>query len=329
MKYFKKNMKVIILCILLFLSFNSYYIFLLNVNRLQYLLYLDFLISISLFIYFSIDYYYFMKRYNDTQELLQSKHLIYQEIKKIENLDIIEHDISILQEQLQNQIALNSDLQDYIAKWCHEIKIPLSASLLLNEKNENIKLKKTLKEQLERIKQHLNNVLLGCKIQSNIYDFKISSQYLMDCVKTSLHNNQFFLIYNHFNIDIQVQELKIYTDKEWLVYILDQLINNAIKYKSHDPILKIWSNENNDTTQLIIEDNGEGIKDIDIRRVFEKGFTGSNHHNGQYKSTGMGLYIVKMIVDKLEHHIEIESEYGKYTRVTLTFKDHREYFNIT
>lgn len=70
-------------------------------------------------------------------------------------------------------------------------------------------------------------------------------------------------------------------------------------------------------TKLFLEDNGEGIKDCDIRRIFDKGYTGSSHHNGKYKSTGMGLYMTAKIIEKLGHKILVESEWGNYTRFII------------
>ena len=77
-----------------------------------------------------------------------------------------------------------------------------------------------------------------------------------------------------------------------------------------------------------MEDHGEGIQDKDIRRIFEKGFTGSNYHNGRYKSTGMGLYMVAKIIERLGHEIYVESNYGAYTRFCITFRDNSSYFNL-
>ena len=71
--------------------------------------------------------------------------------------------------------------------------------------------------------------------------------------------------------------------------------------------------------RLCVEDNGEGIKECDIRRIFEKGYTGSNYHNGRYKSTGMGLYMASVILERLGHEIRVESEYGRGTRFMITF----------
>ncbi len=110
---------------------------------------------------------------------------------------------------------------------------------------------------------------------------------------------RFFLIEKKFDIKIDIDETFVYSDKEWLTYIIDQLINNAIKYSKKDPYLKIWTKKDKNETLLFIEDNGEGIKNEDLPRIFERGYTGSNHrNNGQYKSTGMGLYMVKKMISQ-------------------------------
>ena len=70
------------------------------------------------------------------------------------------------------------------------------------------------------------------------------------------------------------------------------------------------------------------IVESDLKNVFEKGFTGSNHHNGKYKSTGMGLYLAHLIMKKLGHTITVESEFGCFTRVILGFRDNRDYFQL-
>ena len=75
-----------------------------------------------------------------------------------------------------------------------------------------------------------------------------------------------------------------------------------------------------------MEDRGAGIKEEELRRVFDKGFTGSNYHNGQYRSTGMGLYMAKLITNRLGHGLTVDSVYGEYTRFVISFADNREYF---
>lgn len=267
-----------------------------------------------------------MKRQKQLHNLLSSTQLVYQEFDQLEDIEIIVHDLSILKGQLDQQVNMNSDLQDYITKWCHEVKMPLSALFLMVEKIEHEKQRMAMKEQLEKMKQQLNTALVGCRIQSSIYDFQIKKVKLEECVRTSIKNNQFFLIHHHFDVHIDISDLDVYTDKEWMIYVMDQLIANAIKYDSESSKLTIWTQSNEKESYLYMEDNGTGIKESDMRYIFDKGYTGSNHHNGKYKSTGMGLYLVSSIINKLGHHIKVESEFGKFTRMIIIFQDNRDFF---
>lgn len=300
--------------ILTALVYNIYFIWLLPYIELQYLVYLDILVLTGLLAGAWYGFWNFRKRQR--------------------RYEVAAEETELLREELKRQFDMNCDLQDYIARWCHEVKIPLSAAILMTEKMgmagsrsaqgqpEDVGVKQAMQEQLERIRQLLSNALLGCKIQSSLFDLQIRPVSLAECVRTSLHNNQFFLVQKHFEPDIRVGEEKVYTDKEWLVYILDQLISNAVKYVGNRAVLKICG----DASRLVVEDRGVGIREEELRRIFEKGYTGSNYHNGQYKSTGMGLYMAKRIAEKLGHGLTAESVYGEYTRFTITFADNREHF---
>ncbi len=278
---------------------------------------------------------------------MEQGHIVSQVFHDFENREIALHDIEILQEKLQEKFNENCELQDYVAKWCHEIKIPLSAAMLMDEKIEDALLRTSVREQLEKINWQMSTMLQGCRLQSALFDLQIRRALLSECVKISIRNNRFFLIQKKFMMDIQVEEISVYTDPTWLVYVLDQLLNNAIKYVKKKPVLRIWtkyisadSARREEATQeaetsgegetgsklsagikLFVEDNGEGIRDSDIRRIFDKGYTGSSYHNGEYKSTGMGLYLVYKIIGKLEHEISVESRYGEYTRFCITFRN--------
>ena len=109
------------------------------------------------------------------------------------------------------------------------------------------------------------------------------------------------------------------SDKKWLEFIINQIINNSIKYKKeNESIIKIESSENKDKVILEIYDNGIGIPEKELKRVFDKSFTGTNGRD-KVKSTGMGLYIIKKLCDKLGHNISIESKENEYTEVILEF----------
>lgn len=328
MNYLKKKRGILLSGIVLCVSYNFYFLFLLKDIPVQYLLYLDFLIAVFAVFAGGIGYFRFRRRQVREKELLERDGIIYQEFENCEGYEIAEHDVRILESQLQEQLDAVCNLQDYIAKWCHEVKIPLAASLLMAEKAEDAELRRNLKEQLERINQQLNSALLGCKVQGSSMDLQVKAVSLAECVRTAIHNNQYFLIRNKFTMDIRLDGVKVYTDKAWIVYVLDQLISNAVKYAEEQPILKIWSEKTKGAIHLYVEDCGQGILEQDIRRIFERGFTGTNHHNGKYKSTGMGLYLASVICDRLGHGIRVESEYGRYTRFTIVFKDNREFFNL-
>ena len=183
-----------------------------------------------------------------------------------------------------------------------------------------------MREQLEKMNQQLSLMLSGCRLQSPLVDLQIKKEQLSDCVKTSVRNNQFFLIRNAFELQVEVGPAAVYTDPQWLVYILDQLIGNAVKYGRRQPgqgdegpVLRIWAEQQDKAAVLYVEDHGQGIKEQDIGRIFEKGYTGDNYHNGRYKSTGMGLYLASRIADRLGHRIGVESRYGAGTRFSVRF----------
>ena len=327
MNYLKRYLKYICLIIFICLAFNLYYIFLVDNKQIDLLAYLDFLLVIVILIFSFFEYLGYRKTKRKKDELLKLNTLIFNEFEDID-VAIIGHDINYLKNELQNQYDINSNLQDYFARWCHEIKIPLSSLVLMNEKILDNDLKQAMKYSLEKIKQQLNYVMLGCKVQSHLYDLKVTKINLLDCIKSSIRNNRFFLIEKKFDIKIDIDETFVYSDKEWLTYIIDQLINNAIKYSKKDPYLKIWTKKDKNETSLFIEDNGEGIKKEDLPRIFERGYTGSNHRNNQYKSTGFGLYMVDLILKRLGHDSYVESSISKYTRFIIVFKDNRDFFNL-
>lgn len=325
MHYGKKRGSCYLVCIMMLISCNLYFVFLMRDSHIKYLVYLDLLLILAVLTFAGIDYVRFRRLEEDKRCLMERGDIVCLLLPDFENRDIAVHDVSVLNERLEERFRENCELQDYVAKWCHEMKIPLAAALLLDEKIGDAETREAMREQLEKMNQQLNSLLLGCRLQSALFDIQIKKTSLTECVRTAVRNNQFFLIQKKFTLDIKTEECYVYTDPAWLVYILDQLLNNAVKYARENPVLRVWTKERNGIAELFVEDNGEGIRESDIRRIFEKGFTGSNYHNGRYKSTGMGLYMVSRIAARLEHGISVESEYGKYTRFRITFQKNSFY----
>ena len=112
--------------------------------------------------------------------------------------------------------------------------------------------------------------------------------------------------------------MEVPTDSKWLAFILNQIVGNSIKYMDKEnPEIKITSFKDGEKIVLSIEDNGIGISNEELERVFDKGFTGSNGRMMGKKSTGIGLYLANKLCNKMEHNINIESEEGKGTKVSL------------
>ncbi len=320
MKYLKRRWKYFFLYLILFFSFNLYFIFLMRTSHISWLFYLDGLLAMLLFALGVFDYLSFWRMQKEVNLLKERGAILCQSFESdFENKDIAEHDVLILNEKLSAAFEQNCELSDFVAKWCHEFKIPLAAGLLIVEKIEDGEVRGAMREQLEKMNRQLNSMLLGAKLNSSLMDVKIRRVSLQDCVQASIRNYRFFLIQKKFSLRLELKPLIVYSDFSWLVYIIDQLISNAVKYAGSEPVLSIWSVQRPGETELWIEDNGDGIRKEDVRRIFEKGYVGSNYHNGAYKSTGMGLYLVSKIISRLEHQISVESEYGVFTRFCILF----------
>lgn len=332
LKWFKRKWKTYLTFFLLMLSFNLYFLFLMWMAQVKYLLYLDLLLLVFLAVVEGMAFFDFWRKECRKKVFLQEDDLICEAFSAMEDREIFEHDRLILEKRLQDKFVENCDLQDYVAKWCHEFKIPLSAALLISEKIRDADVRTDMREQLERMNWQMSMMMQGCRLQSPLFDMQIRQVSLEKCVRASIRNNQFFLIQKKFQIDIQTSDVVVYTDEVWLTYILDQILNNAVKYARADEEhhIRFWAEKASErfetiyeeacVVRLFIEDNGEGIRESDIRRIFEKGYTGSNYHNGRYKSTGMGLYMADQIAGRLEHRISVESCYGEYTRFCVTLR---------
>lgn len=330
MKWLQKRARDYVVLLFFALGFNLYFLFLMRTTQVAYLLYLDLLLLVLWVIVEGTAFFVYWKEEHRKRQFLKEDELIFDVLSMPEDTEVFTHDLAVLKQRIQDGFDAQCDLQDYVAKWCHELKIPLAAALLVSDKINDTSVRNSMREQLERINLQVNQMLQGCRLQSPLFDLQIRQTPLSECVRASIRNNQFFLIQNKFQMDVTVDDdITVYTDKTWLMYILDQILSNAVKYASAPNetqggrCIRIWCECEGDLVTLWIEDNGEGIAQCDIRRVFEKGFTGRNYHNGKYKSTGMGLYLAAQIAKRLEHELSIESVYGEYTRFCVMLRSNK------
>lgn len=204
-----------------------------------------------------------------------------------------------------------SDMIDYYTMWVHQIKTPISAMKLLIQTSES-EISSDLSSELFKIEQYVEMVLSYIRLGSNENDFVLKEYDLDNMIRQAVRKYAPLFIRKKINLDFQPTNYKVLTDEKWLVFVIEQLLSNAIKYTNKGKI-SIYSLENK---KLVIEDTGIGISKEDIPRIFDKGFTGYNGRTDK-KATGLGLYLCKKILDKLSHKISIESEVGVKTKVIL------------
>ena len=215
-----------------------------------------------------------------------------------------------------------NDYREYIELWVHEIKTPIATCKLLIENNES-PLTESIGEEVCKLENYIDQALFYTRSNTIEKDYIIKEMSLSSCVNKVLNNNADALIKKRVKISLGDLEKIVYSDSKWIEFILGQIISNSIKYmnKEHKE-LKIYCSENSKYVILNIEDNGAGISEKDISRVFHKGFTGENGRKFG-KSTGIGLYLCKKLCKKLGLDITLISEEGKFTRVSIIFPINR------
>ena len=211
------------------------------------------------------------------------------------------------------------DYKDYIEMWIHEIKIPIATSKLIIENNKS-DITKSIDEEINKMENYIEQVLFYARSNTVEKDYIINKSSLKEIVNSAVIRNKEWIVNNNIKLNLHDLEKKVYTDSKWCIFIINQIIQNSIKYSKKDnKEIEIYAEENKNNVSLIIKDNGIGINEKDISRVFEKGFTGENGRLIGKKSTGIGLYLCKKLCDKLDLGIQIASNLQEGTTVTLTF----------
>ncbi|WP_051633783.1 sensor histidine kinase [Bacillus sp. UNC41MFS5] len=207
------------------------------------------------------------------------------------------------------------DHYDFIVSWFHEIKTPIAVLRLLQQTDMDAN---SLREEIAKIENYVDQALYYAKLDSFNQDYDIQNcdviQILKEIVKA--HSKTFFS--KKIRIDIQADSLKVQSDPKWLHFIVNQLVTNSLKYTEHGGKITISAFETPKEKQLLIRDNGIGISQKDLPRIYNRGFTGETGRT-YTKSTGMGLYLAQQLSNKLGHYISCTSEVGEYTQFIIHF----------
>lgn len=223
----------------------------------------------------------------------------------------------------------------FVNQWVHQMKTPVAViNLILQDevKEENKKVFESIAEENEKLQHGLDMMLYNARINEFNDDFNVEKLELIDMVRKVINENKKSLIRNHIFPKItNNEEVRVETDKKWILFAINQIVVNAIKYsktkEGEDKHITFDIIEETSKVILSISDEGIGIPKEDITRVFNAFFTGKNGRR-TYESTGMGMYLAKRICDKLGHGINVKSEEGKGTVFSIIFYRNKNIFDF-
>lgn len=234
-----------------------------------------------------------------------------------------QHIIETLEQQqiasTNSHLQKERELSDFYTMWVHQIKTPIAAlGLLLQTSPDNTF---AMKNELFKIERYVDIILGYLRMDDMNHDLTLKHHSLETLVKQAVKKYSSLFIQSKLSLQMEQLSLQVLTDEKWLVFAIEQLLSNAIKYTPKGSI-HIYATSNQEAnlvkTSLTIQDTGIGISSEDLPRIFERAFTGYNWRIDK-KSSGLGLYLCKTILQKLGHEISITSKPQQGTCVTITF----------
>ena len=229
------------------------------------------------------------------------------------------------QEYGKEQKLKIADYENYIEKWAHEIKKPLSLMTLLldNRKGEMSPLVHTRMLYVrDYARQSVEQILYFSRLGAVHKDYCFEQLSVLETCREAVEDNFSLLEEAGFSVVYTGDDRNAVSDKKGFMFILGQIISNSVKYagKNPAPTIQFSVADHADSGEIIlsISDNGTGIPVSDLPFVFDKGFTGDT---GSYlsRSTGMGLYLVRQMANDLTLKVSIFSNANGGTTVTLMF----------
>lgn len=291
---------------------------------------LAYLLILELFVLgviMTVDLIRYKARVKQVEDLL--KRPVAEQSYNVEAKDILEEryvDLIHAQEKsrvdTENISARSSkDMEQYYNIWVHQIKTPISGMNVLLQSMEPTEEVGELQNQLFSVEQYVDMALQYQKIKSTTNDFSFAEIPLNKVIRENIRKYARLFIAKKLAVRYEETALRVLTDEKWISFVLGQIITNAVKYSDKGSIT-ISAYEDECNTYLSVKDEGIGISPEDLPRVFERGYTGYNGRADK-KSTGIGLFLCKSVIRMLGHKIQISSEPGKGTEVTIIFSKQR------
>lgn len=282
------------------------------------LVYLDLLIICIISTYFCVDYF--------------NKRATFQLLKTLEEIDLSnvpsvsgylnQQYIVLLKKQeaewmqvLAGKDAIQKEWLEYMTTWFHEIKTPIAVSKMIFETDGNLD---SLEEELEKIDYFIEQALYTSRLSEFHTDYLIHDVEIERIINESVKKHAKMFLSKKIKLSLMIDSFEVLSDKKGMLFVINQLLSNALKYTPKYGEITISTNRSG--KMISIRDNGRGIEEEDLPRIFERGFTGANGRKYS-TSTGMGLFLAKKTADKLGHQLIITSEKNKFTEAEIYFSN--------
>lgn len=220
-------------------------------------------------------------------------------------------------ESLRKMEDEQKDYREYIESWVHEIKAPIT-SIALSCENHRDEVTRNISQENQKIENYVEMALYYARLGAVYKDYQLQETDLGEVAREVLGRNKYYLIQNRVQVEVNCPH-RVSTDKKWILFILNQLILNSTKYRKEEGAnIWIFTSSTEKGVSLSVRDNGAGIPKEEQKRVFEKGFTGSNGRTHE-RSTGMGLYLCQKLCQKMGLELTLESREKCGTEVQIFF----------
>jgi two-component system, OmpR family, sensor histidine kinase YxdK len=240
--------------------------------------------------------------------------------------------------QIEEYTADMKEKEELFSTLIHSMKNSVSIIEIVCEKQDTDGVESSLTDafldismESKILKDSLNRCLTVLRLSQFSKDYLLERISLKSLVKNIINAKKRDFIYNEVFPVMEIDEkIYVYSDYKWCSYMVEQVLDNAIKYskpKGRSTVV-LSAKKDNDIVLLEIKDEGIGIVKEDLDRVFEPFFTGENGRLDK-NATGIGLYIVGSIARKLKHEIKIASIQNKGTTVEISFSTNDRYYNLT
>lgn len=328
-------------CAIAMMAFGVFYMFLMHVALTDQLYFAGVEIFLCAVVFVSgyLHYARRVRRLEECGKWLKNEEVVlpegkdaYEELyqEMIEDLDLQRR------EEAASYARNQSEMREYYAMWVHQIKTPIAAMRLLQqvqrnrleegdvitsgaEETDSLQVQAELEKELFDIEQYVNMALQYQRVNTPGNDYVLEKLRLDDIVREVIHKYAGLMVRAHIPLQYEGTDVMVTTDAKWVAFALEQILSNSIKYSRAGQQIVIETVPEENVDYLKIADHGIGIRAEDLSRVFEKGYTGYNGHADK-KSTGIGLYLCRLVLTKLGHTIRMESVQGEGTTVWIGFQ---------